>query len=327
MPPPTLSGWRASHGHLVLVPGMGGLGDLDMNDQAVIDALNAGIDQGTLSTLVAEGASDGQLEALANGQTDVATLMAQLTGNLPAAGSASGTASTFPTPSGLTDAQQAQVQQAITQTGMDPTEESSWYSVTGQLTTMNQNISALEQLVLKYPAVAAASGASIAQLRQDYSSLASEWTGAYTAVFGAAPAGLNGLGDLGIAPVIVVAYIAVFVAVVAGLYALYQHYQVVNTQAQAAVTAAGAQATQASANQTSATNQATLLAEIQAAQTSGNTALATSLAQQLAAMQQVSLTAAPAAAPNLTTWFETNWQWVALAGIVVVLGPGLIKKL
>lgn len=337
LPPPTLSGlgWRRLSGQIIQLRG---LGDLNMNDQAVVDALNAGIDPGTLETLVAEGASDGQLEALANGQTDLPTLMAQLTGNLPAPGSAAGTASTFPTPSGLTPDQQAQVQQAINQTGLDPTDESSWYSITGQLQQMNLNIKALEALMQKYPAVAAApTGPAITQLRSDYTSLSSDWQGAYTAIFGAPPGGLNGLqgrrmdglGALGFAPLIVIGYIAIFIATVAGLYALYEHYQVASAEAQAKIMNAAAAQTQAATNTTLAANQQALITQIAACQASGNTALCSQLASQLQATQQAALNASAAQPPpqTLTQWFESNWQWVALTAVVVMLGPNLIKKL
>lgn len=323
LPPATLSGWARLAGHNQLLT----LGDLDMNDQAVIDALNAGIDQGTLATLVAEGATDGQLEALANGQLDLPTLMAMLTGNLPAPGSAAGTATNFPSTSGLTSAQQAQVNQAIQQTGMDPTDDASWYDITGQLQAMNSNIQTLEAMAQKYPAVASAAASQIIALRQEYSGIASQWVGAYSAVYGSTPSGLSGLGTLGIAPLVAVAYIAVFVAVVAGLYALVQHYNAANATAQAAVGNAAAAQTQAQANITATANQTALTQQIAAANASGNTALASTLAKQLQSLQATALTAPPPAATTLTEWFETNWMWVAGAAAVFVLAPPLIKKI
>lgn len=53
LPPLTLSG------------GMLTLGDLDMNDQSVVDALNAGLSQEQVAQLVASGTSDAQLESMA----------------------------------------------------------------------------------------------------------------------------------------------------------------------------------------------------------------------------------------------------------------------
>jgi hypothetical protein len=278
------------------MPGLSGLGD------GASDAVDAGIDSGMVATLQAMGATDGQLEAVAmnpDSESAAMDLLNRLTGNYA-----------VPTPGVLQ-------QQSIQQTGMDLTDPANWYNVTGQLQNANSQLQALEASLRTNAALAAAIGPQVIQLRNEYQGLATKWIQVYGTVFGSTPAGLAGMGVISVV-VLTTAIIATAAVVIAGLAAWWAHY---NTTAQITV----AQAQVPAQTAASATQQA-LISSINSANASGNTALASSLASQLAKTGYVAPNTSPSLA-NLTTWFTTNWPWVAGIAVVMALGPNLVKKL
>jgi hypothetical protein len=285
------------------------------------DAAAAGVDAGTIATLEAMGASDAQLEALAQGATTVPALMSQLTGGaLP--GQSAGSAPNYPAPAELATADQtAWQQQSIQQTGMDVTDPSSWYNVTANLQTLNQNIKQLESAVASNPALAARIGSQVSSLRSDYNDAAAQWIQVYGAVMGSTPTGLS--GGLGIAPLILVAAaVAAFIVIVGLVAALYQRYASVKAAAQATSAQASAQQTTAQTyqglqaqylNATDPNTRAALLAQMQAL--------------SVALVNQTQPPAPPSASLTFAQWFTANWQWVGLAAVVIALGPNLVKKI
>lgn len=199
--------------------------------------------------------------------------------------------------------------------GYDPTDQSSWSSLTDLFREVNQDLQNLEN---EYRAAAPQhmGDAAFAQLgrdliakRQQYSDLAAQFVRYYALVMGSAPEGLAGLGLL---PIIWVAGAAVFiVGAFIALYALRDWSKHIDVSAQTAQTAQTQTVANAAVNQT-------LLQRLAAAQAAGDTITAQAILKTLAATG-----AQPqAAAGSIESWFMTNAKWIGLgAAGLIVLGP------
>jgi hypothetical protein len=197
--------------------------------------------------------------------------------------------------------------------GFDPTDQSSWQSLTSLFREVNQDLQALEQQAQTNPAVAAAIGRDLIAKRQQYTATASEFVRYYTLVMGSAPSGLAGLG---IAPIVWAAGAAVFiVGAFILLYALRDWSKSIDVNKIAAQT-----------QQQQAGTDASLSATLARQQAAGDTVGANAT---IALMKQ---RAASGGAPPSTTeaWLMTNAKWIGLgAGALIVLGPlsqGLFGK-
>lgn len=203
--------------------------------------------------------------------------------------------------------------------GYDPTDQSSWMSLTSLFREVNQDLQQLEQ---QYAAAAGTPGnspmannAAFAQLgrdliakRQQYTDLATQFVRYYTLVMGSAPSGLSGLG---IAIVVWVAGSVIFIVTAfIALYALRDWSKSID------VSKLAAQTQQAQGQSTAATNQS-LLQALAAAQAKGDTVTAQSILKTLQTTG-----AQPPASSQFETWLMNNAQWIGLglAGIIAV-GP------
>jgi hypothetical protein len=196
--------------------------------------------------------------------------------------------------------------------GYDPTDQSSWHSLTDLFQEVNQDLIALEneyQSIGPQPGNAAFAevGRQLIAQRNQYSTLATQFTRYYALAMGTAPPGISGLG---IVPIIWIAGAAVFiVGAFIALYAIRTWSRTVD------VNAIKAQTGQATAQSTAATNQ-NLLNALAKAQASGDTVTAQSILKTLA------VTGAPAAPSTLESWLMNNWQYLALgAGALIAIGP------
>lgn len=279
-----ITGTRGLSGRLRVLSGLG----IDTENPSVASALDAGIDPGTISTLQAQGASDGQIEALADGQVDLPTLMEELSpAGLPAVRNTSGASPNYQAGAAFTSAQQAQVNDVANLTGFDPTDDASWYEISGHLQELNTQIRGLEYLAARTPAVRASCGAPIAQLRADYKSIVPSWTKAYQLAFGTNPGGLNGMkgiGLSGITPTVVMGTIPTFLGVCSALHELTDRYETVNARVQSQLIATQAALTAASNGTAARANTHQWFAEMNAAQANGNTARASDLAKQISTL-------------------------------------------
>jgi hypothetical protein len=200
--------------------------------------------------------------------------------------------------------------------GYDPTDQSSWNSLTNLFQEVNADLKNLEAAyTANAPAPGspanptyAALGQQLVQQRQQYTNLASQFVRYYTLVMGSPPAGLSGLGIVwiywaaGAAVFIVGAFIT--------LYAIRTWAQSVNVSQIAAATQ------QTAAVSTAATNQ-NLLQQLAAAQAKGDTVTAQAILKTLAATG-----AQPAAASTMEQWLMTNAKWLAVGGAVLIaIGP------
>jgi hypothetical protein len=200
--------------------------------------------------------------------------------------------------------------------GYDPTDQSSWNSLTNLFAEVNAELKNLEaQYAANAPAPGSianptygALGQQLIQQRQQYTNLASQFVRYYTLVMGTPPAGLSGLGIVwiywaaGAAVFIVGAFIT--------LYAIRTWAQSVNVSQIAATTQ------QTAAVSTAATNQ-NLLQQLAAAQAKGDTVTAQAILKTLAATG-----AQPAAASTLETWLMNNAKWLGIgAAALIAIGP------
>jgi hypothetical protein len=195
--------------------------------------------------------------------------------------------------------------------GFDPTDQSSWTSLTSLFREVNQDLQALEQqyaasVVPGAPANPAAAqlGRDLIAMRTQYNDLASQFVHYYTLVIGSAPSGLAGLG---IVPIIWVAGAAVFlITAFAVLYALRNQSKQIDVNkitAQAQLQAAGTD-----------TQLADMLARQQAA---GDTVGANAT---IALMKQRAV--AQPGSGSMEQWLMTNAKWIGLgAAGLIVLGP------
>jgi len=188
--------------------------------------------------------------------------------------------------------------------GFDPTDQSSWQSLTSLFREVNQDLQALEQQAQTNPAVAAAIGRDLIAKRTQYTDLASQFIHYYSLVMGSAPSGLAGLG---FAPIVWVAGAGVFIfTAFATLYALQTWSHSVDVHAMQARTQ----------QQAAGTDQqlADVLARQQAA---GDTVGANAT---IALMKQRAVSTAPPGTAE--QWLMTNAKWIGLgAGALIVLGP------
>jgi hypothetical protein len=190
--------------------------------------------------------------------------------------------------------------------GYDPTDSSSWSSLTDLFREVNQDLIGLEQAAHDNPAVAQAIGRDLIAKRQQYGELASEFVRYYTLLLGTAPSGLSGMG---FAPVVWIAGAAVFiVGAFVALYALRDWSKSIDVNMIAA--------------QTSESTQTALRAAMQKAQAAGDTVTASTIAKQLA---QVSSAASSGGSPaDLSSWFMSNAKWLGLGVGAIVILPGLL---
>jgi hypothetical protein len=199
--------------------------------------------------------------------------------------------------------------------GYDPTDQSSWQSLTSLFQEVNQDLQALEaQFAAAAPqhsgdAAFAQLGRDLIAKRTQYTDLASQFVHYYTLVMGSTPSGLAGLG---IAPLVYwVAGAAVFiVGAFIALYALRDWSKSID------VRAVQAQTQQTAATSTAATNQ-TLLQRLAAAQAAGDTLTAQAI------LKTLQTTAAQTAAPSTAEqWLMANAKWLALgAAGLIAIGP------
>jgi hypothetical protein len=200
--------------------------------------------------------------------------------------------------------------------GYDPTDQSSWNSLTNLFQEVNADLKNLEaEYAANAPAPGSianptygALGQQLIQQRQQYTNLASQFVRYYTLVMGTPPAGLSGLGIVwiywaaGAAVFIVGAFIT--------LYAIRTWAQSVNVSQIAATTQ------QTAAVSTAATNQ-NLLQQLAAAQAKGDTVTAQAILKTLAATG-----AQPAAASTMEQWLMNNAKWLGIgAAALIAIGP------
>lgn len=197
--------------------------------------------------------------------------------------------------------------------GYDPTDQASWADLVGQARDANAALTEKEQ---EYAANApppgspanpayAAIGTQLVQMRQQYTQTTSDLVRYYTLVMGSAPSGLSGLG---IAPIVY--FVAGAAAFLVGAFLLYEHLKniaaTIDVQKQVAQTA-----------QTEAQSSQQLVSQLQVAQAKGDTITAQSILATLKA-RGVSTTGTT----DFGTWFQKNFQWIALAGVAIVAaGP------
>jgi hypothetical protein len=185
--------------------------------------------------------------------------------------------------------------------GYDPTDSSSWSSLTTLFREVNQDLISLEQAIGSNPAAAQAIGRDLIAKRTEYGALATQFVRYYTMLMGSAPSGLSGLG---VAPMVWVAGAAVFiVGAFIALYALRDWSKSIDVSHLAA--------------QSSGSTQAALVSAMQKAQAAGDTVTATTIAKQLAQV-------GGAPASSFESWFMSNAKWIGLGMGAIVILPGLI---
>lgn len=160
------------------------------------------LDRGTANYLVSKGATDYQLIALLNGQTDLVTLMNQLQGTLapynPASPANPVMNATISTPFGL----------------YDLTQQAAWDSINSLFVATQQKLTDLARRLPNDPQV-------IGWITE-FNSKVAQWAGYYSQAFGSTPSPMPTvtLSGLGIAPLLVGGAVAV-AAIGALVYYLY----------------------------------------------------------------------------------------------------------
>jgi hypothetical protein len=280
---------------------------------------NGGYDMGTINTLAALGATDEQLLALPfPAPTDemaaaVSNLMNILSGAQAAPGGSAASAGSYP---------QSAVPTTVSSAwgAYDLTQEASWHAISNLFTMVQQQLNDIARSAPNDPDV-------IAHVTQ-FNSLVVQWAGYYSQAFGSAPSPLpmasipgggSMSGTLGVIPVAVAMVVAVTV-LLGSLYPIYVWGQ--NKRAQ--ITATAQVQTTAVTGAQAAVN--TLLQQANALPASQATQAAAMRAQAAALLGQT--VASTATQPlSVSSWFQSNWGWVALAAGVIVIAPVLAKKL
>jgi len=201
--------------------------------------------------------------------------------------------------------------------GYDPTDQSSWNSLTNLFREVNADLKNLEaEYAANAPAPGSianptygALGQQLIQQRQQYTNLASQFVRYYTLVMGTPPAGLSGLGIEPITYFVAGSIIFIVTAFIA-LYAIRTWAQGIDVSKIAAQTASGQQ-------QTTATNTQALLQVLAKQQASGDTVGAQATLKALAAIG-----AQPAAPNAVETWLMNNAKWLGIgAAALIAIGP------
>lgn len=201
--------------------------------------------------------------------------------------------------------------------GYDPTDRSSWQSLTDLFREVNQDLQMVEN-AFRIAAPQHPGDPAFAQLgrdliakRQQYADLASQFTRYYTMVMGSAPSGLSGLG---FEPItwFVAGSIAFIVIAFATLYGIRVWSKQVDVNALAAQSAQ----TQAQTNQA-------LIPALARAQAAGDTVTANSILKTMA----TNAGGQPSATTDFSAWFQSNIKWIGLGLVGIVLLPQLTSVL
>lgn len=248
------------------------------------------LDRGTANYLVSKGATDYQLIALLNGQTDLVTLMNQLQGTLapynPASPANPVMNATISTAYGVYDLSQ----------------QAAWDAINSLFASTQQKLTALARRLPSDP--------DVLSHVADFNSKVMQWAGYYQQAFGSAPSPIPTvtLSGLGIAPVVAGVLVAGVLLLVAFLYEFNKWID--GRNAQIAATTQQAQ------------TQASLVAQYQAAVASGNTGAASQLLSAINSINSSGgIGSLGPAASGAWNWVQQNWGLVAVAllGTVVIL--------
>jgi hypothetical protein len=285
-----------------------GLGSISPGEYAF--ALAAGFTQGDLDTLDVMGATDAQIDQLIQGETDVPTLMAQLSGTQPT--------------------------QPITGATMQ-FQTTSWAAlpVESALASLDSDISLLEQWVATTPSIAAAVASQVQAERAQYQTWAAQYQGWVNQTSNPVTDG-NQIYEAGLSAGQVTAIVAVATVTALAAAILYYHQNTVAAtiaQAQAAneqamtATAGIAQAAQLNQQATSLNTQANTVATSNPSQAATLRAQALALQNQatqiLRTAQSPGSAPTPAAGASPLDWIKQNWQLAIGFGVVAVV---LLKK-
>jgi hypothetical protein len=300
----TLNGW----------PMLGAMGTPP--DQTTIAELvvNGGYDMDTINTLIAQGATNEQLQALPYPATaderaaGITNLMNQLGGAQAAPGAPATSARSYP-----------QGAIPVIQTdlfgNLDLSLRSTWDVITSQFTQIGQQLNAIAAQRPNDP--------TVIQMRAQYNALATQFTNAWSKVFNtsspirtlgtwqdiAATSGIVILGGVAIASGVGIPLVAVIGTILAGLYVIGKWINSQNVQA--AVSGQQAQ------------NQTALLSAAAAADAAGNPTLAANYRYQAAALGP----ATPGVAQDWSYWLQSNVGWIFGAMVVALVGMKVIKKI
>jgi hypothetical protein len=300
-----------------------GLGGISEGEYAF--ALSAGFGQGELDTLDAMGATDAEIDSLIQGEVDVPTLMARLSGTQPT--------------------------QPITAAKMqyEPTDWAS-YGVESALASLGADLDQLSAWTNASTAVASAIGGPLGAALDQYATWQAEYQGWVNS--GPHPQILTmpdgsqhivSVSEAGVNPYVIVAVGSVTALAAAILY--YHQVTVAGLISQAKAIMSGNMMGTAAVDQAGALDQSASSDDAQAnAIVASNPAKAASLHQSASqkraqasqilttARQVASAAAGGGAAPqpppmDWGAWFQKNAIWIVVGGGAIFLGPSLIKKI